>query len=87
MPGISRDSDKAGGDLVPSQGTVFANNQLVIVNGDTVAGHGISPHGQQTIIAANNNVFVANKLVANAGDKASSCGEAATGSSDVIVGD
>ncbi len=87
MPGISRDSDKAGGDLVPSQTTVFANNQAVIINGDVVAGHGRSPHGQQTIIAANNNVFVANKLVANAGDKASSCGEPATGSSDVIVGD
>jgi uncharacterized Zn-binding protein involved in type VI secretion len=87
MPGISRDNDKAGGDLVPSQTTVFANNQAVIVNGDTVASHGLPPHRQQTIIAANNNVFVANKLVVNAGDKASSCGEQATGSADVIVGD
>jgi uncharacterized Zn-binding protein involved in type VI secretion len=87
MPGISRDNDKAGGDLVPSQTTVFANNQAVIIDGDTVASHGRSPHGRQTIIAANNNVFVANKLVVNAGDKASSCGEQATGSADVIVGD
>ena len=29
MPGISRNNDTAGGDLVPSQGTVFVNNQLV----------------------------------------------------------
>lgn len=87
MPGISRNNDAAGGDLVPSQGTVFANNQLVIIDGDTVAGHGDPPHQTQTIIAANNQVYVANKLVVNAGDKASSCGEAASGSSDVIVGD
>ncbi len=87
MPGICRDSDKAGGDLVPSQSTVFANNQLVIVNGDTVQSHGRSPHGTQTIVAATNAVFVNNKAVCNAGDKASSCGEAATGSADVLVGD
>lgn len=87
MPGISRNNDTAGGDLIPSQTTVFANNQLVIIDGDTVDSHGDSPHGQQTIIAANNQVFVTNKLAANAGDKASSCGEAATGSTDVIVGD
>jgi uncharacterized Zn-binding protein involved in type VI secretion len=87
MPGISRDNDKAGGDLVPSQNTVFANNQAVIINGDIVASHGRREHGQQTIIAANNQVYVANKLVANAGDKASSCGEAATGSDHVGVGD
>lgn len=87
MPGISRDNDTAGGDLVPSQNTVFANNQAVIINGDTVAGHGDPPHQTQTIIAANNQVYVANKLAANAGDKASSCGEAATGSDNVGVGD
>lgn len=87
MPGISRDSDTAGGDLVPSQGTVFANNQLVIIDGDTVAGHGRSPHNTQTIIAKNNNVYVANKLVVNAGDVASNCNEAASGSANVGVGD
>jgi uncharacterized protein (TIGR02594 family) len=87
MPGISRDSDTAGGDLVPSQSTVFANNQLVIIDGDTVQSHGRSPHGTQTIIAKNNNVYVANKLVANSGDVASNCNEAASGSTNVVVGD
>jgi uncharacterized Zn-binding protein involved in type VI secretion len=87
MPGISRNNDTAGGDLVPSQTTVFVNNQEVIIDGDTVAGHGDPPHQPQTIIAACNQVYVANKLVVNAGDKASSCGEQATGSADVIVGD
>jgi hypothetical protein len=51
MPGISRDNDKAGGDLIPSQSTVYANNELVIVDGDAVAGHGDFPHIPQTVIA------------------------------------
>ena len=37
MPGISRDIDSSGGDLSPSQSTVFANSSLVIVDGDGVA--------------------------------------------------
>lgn len=87
MPGISRDNDTAGGDLVPSQGTVFANDNLVIVNGDTVSGHGPFPHIPQVIIASSNNVFVNDIIVANEGDPASICGEPSTGSSDVFVGD
>ena len=31
MPGISRNNDTADGDLIPSQTTVFANGELVIV--------------------------------------------------------
>jgi len=40
MPGVSRDNDTAGGDLIPSQSTVKANSNAIIVHGDTVAGHG-----------------------------------------------
>ena len=87
MPGISRDNDAAGGDLIPSQTTVFANNEEVIVDGDGVAGHGPTPHIPQTIIAGSNAVFVGEIAVCNAGDKAAICGEASTGSSDVFVGD
>lgn len=87
MPGISRDNDSAGGDLIPSQATVFANNEEVIVDGDGVAGHGVFPHIPQTITAGSNNVFVGGIAVVNADDKASVCGEGATGSPDVIVGD
>ena len=54
--GICRDNDAAGGDLIPSQNTVFANGERVIVNGDGVAGHGIFPHIPQTIIAGSKNV-------------------------------
>lgn len=86
MPGICRDNDTAGGDLIPSQTKTFANNELVIIDGDDVQGHGPGEHGGPTMIAGSNKVFVANKAVCNAGDLAT-CGDPATGSSNVIVGD
>ena len=86
MPGISRDNDSAGGDLIPSQTTVFANNELVIVNGDSVADHGSGKHSAPTMVAGSNKVFVGGIPVVNAGDSAT-CGHTASGSSDVIVGD
>jgi len=92
MPGISRDIDIAGGDLIPTfQNTlvnkVYANGELVIVDGDGVAGHGSAPHLPQTISAGlANNVYVGGKLVVVAGDTADVCGEIATGSTNVIVG-
>ena len=49
MPGVSRDNDTAGGDLIPSQTTVKVDGELVIVDGDGVAGHGVAPHIPQTI--------------------------------------
>ncbi len=39
MAGVSRDNDKAEGDLIPSQTTVFANGKLVIVDRDPVTSH------------------------------------------------
>ena len=56
------------------------------MHGDTVAVHGVAPHLEQTIVAGSNAVFVGGKAVCNAGDVASVCGEAATGSADVFVG-
>jgi len=87
MPGISRDNDTAGGDLIPSQTTVKVNSELVIVNGDGVAGHGIFPHIPQTISATlQATVKIGGKLVVIKGDPADICGEPATGSSDVSIG-
>jgi uncharacterized Zn-binding protein involved in type VI secretion len=87
MPGVSRDSDTAGGDLIPSQSTVFVNGELVIVDGDGVAGHGSSPHIPQTISATiNSTVKIGGIAIVVAGDTADICGEAATGSSDVSIG-
>lgn len=48
MPGICRDNDAAVGDLIPSQSTVFANGEEVIVDGDAVADtdYHLMPHLQ-----------------------------------------
>jgi len=87
MPGVSRDNDTAGGDLIPSQTTVFVNNELVIVNGDGVADHGNNEHNAQTISATiNSTVQIGEIAVVIAGDPADVCGEAATGSPDVKIG-
>lgn len=86
MPGVSRDNDTAGGDLIPSQSTVFANNELVIVDNDDVEGHGVGEHAGPTIPAdQNNSVYVDNKLVVVQGDPAT-CGDESTGSGDVFAG-
>ena len=86
MPGVSRDNDTAGGDLIPSQNDVFANGKAIIVDGNSVAGHGLPPHDSPTMQAGSNNVKVHNKDVVNAGDNAT-CGHSSSGSSDVNVGD
>ena len=86
MPGISRNNDTADGDLIPSQTTVFANGELVIVDGDDVAGHGSGAHASPTMIAGSNNVSIGGIAVVNAGDLAT-CGDAATGSDTVNVAD
>jgi uncharacterized Zn-binding protein involved in type VI secretion len=87
MPGVSRDNDTAGGDLIPSQSTVTVENQLVIVDKDGVAGHGPPPHIPQTISATiNSNVYIGSKLVVVQGDPADVCGEPATGSGTVTIG-
>jgi len=89
MPGICRDGvDAAGGALIKSQTTVFANGDEVIVHGDTVTAH--APGGihaaPPTMIAGSDNVFIGGIAVCNAGDLAT-CGHAASGSSTVFVGD
>ena len=87
MPGVSRDNDSAGGDLIPSQTSVFVNGQLVIVDGDDVAGHGIFPHIPQTISATKQtSVKIGGKLIVVEGDPADICDEPATGSSSVFIG-
>lgn len=90
MPGISRDNDTAGGDLIPSQSTVFANNEEVIVDGDSVAAHPPCPavpvHCAPTMIAGSKEVYIGGIAVVNEGDSAT-CGHTSTGSSDVYVGD
>ncbi len=86
MPGVSRDNDTAGGDLIPSQSTVFANDEEIIVDNDDVEGHGSGEHASPTIPASgvNPNVYVDNKLAIVKDDPAT-CGDLATGSSNVWI--
>ena len=85
MPGVCRDSDTAGGDLVPSQSTVYVNSKLVIVDGDGVVAHGAAPHIAQTLPAGlNSTVLIGLKAICVAGDAAAICGDTATGSGDVF---
>jgi uncharacterized Zn-binding protein involved in type VI secretion len=48
MPGVCRNNDTAGGDLIPSQGTVYVNNNLVIIDNNYVAAHGPGEHDGAT---------------------------------------
>jgi uncharacterized protein (TIGR02594 family) len=89
MPGVSRDNDTAEGDLIPSQTTVFANNELIIVDGDEVASHdpgGIHGPPNPTVPAnpLNPHVYVENKLAIIKGT-AATCTHTTTGSSDVWI--
>ena len=88
MPGVSRDNDTAGGDLIPSQSTVFADREEIIVDGDKVQGHGPGEHSAPTIPASgiNPNVYVDNKLAIVKGDPAT-CdpNHKATGSGNVWI--
>lgn len=87
MTGIARvNQDTAGGlitgNLAP---TVFVNGKPIAVKGATVAGHGPIPHAAPTMAEASTTVFAGGLGVCRAGDKAT-CGDAATGSSDVNAG-
>lgn len=87
--GISRDNDTAAGDLVPSQSTVYANGEKVIVHGNSVVPHPPCPvvpvHCAATMIAGSKNVYIGGIRVVNAGDSAT-CGHKSTGSGNVFVG-
>ncbi len=86
MPGITTDIDTSGGALTASQTTVYANDNLVIVHNDVVAGHGDSPHLPQNIVAGSAKIFIGGIAVCNEGDGNTVCGHTATGSGDVAAG-
>ncbi len=87
MPGVSRVGvDSAGGTIVgPGVASVIVNGSPVSVIGDSVAGHGDAPHSSPTMVAGSGTVIAGGIGVVRAGD-AASCGDTASGSSDVITG-
>ena len=87
MPSVCREDDTAGGALSASQTKVKANGKLIIVDGDSVDPHGLSPHDSATISAGSGmRVKIGGIKVCNSGDFAS-CGHSASSGSNVKVGD
>ena len=87
MTGVSRvNQDVAGGvitgNLAP---TVQVNNYPIAVKGASVAPHGLPPHSAAVMVGSSSTVLANNLAVCRAGDVAS-CGDVATGSSNVSAG-
>lgn len=87
MPGVSRVGvDSAGGTITgPGVSSVVVNGSPVSVKGDSVAPHGLGPHAGPVMVGASGTVIAGGVGVVRAGD-AASCGDTASGSSDVIAG-
>jgi uncharacterized Zn-binding protein involved in type VI secretion len=87
MPGVSRVGvDSAGGTILgPGVPSVIVNGAPISIIGDAVAGHGPSVHAGPVMVEGSSTVFAGGIGVVRAGD-AASCGDTASGSSDVIAG-
>lgn len=87
MPGVGRVGvDAAGGTIVGSLApTVIVDGSPIAVVGADVAGHGLGPHAGPVMAGGSSTVFANGIGVVRAGD-AASCGDAASGSSDVAAG-
>ena len=84
MPYVSRDNDTAGGDF-RFRNHIKANDELIIVDGDGVAGHGIAPIFPNYIADLQSTVKIGGVDIVIAGDDADVCGELATGSDNVNI--
>ena len=87
---VSRDVDTAGGDLIPSSSDIFVEDELIILHGDDVAGHG--DHSNATVdVTFTSDVFGNGEKVAvefsdgdSTGDKAT-CGHKLTASQSTVT--
>lgn len=87
MTGVARvNQDVAGGvitgNLAP---TVFVNNKPIAVKGAEITPHGDAPHDAAVMVGSSSTVFANNIPVCRDGD-AASCGDTASGSSNVNAG-
>lgn len=87
MPGVSRvDEDTAGGLLInPQVSSVLINGQPIAVKGQEIQSHGTGAHASAVMVGSSTTVFAGGIEVCREGDDAS-CGDVATGSSDVFAG-
>lgn len=88
MPAIEREGDpnSAGGTVIQAnQGTVYANNIKVAVDGSPVSGHGKGVHSHPITSGGSSTVFIDNKPVNRIGDS-DTCGHPrVAGSPNVFV--
>lgn len=87
MAGISRVGIDAAGALITGNlsPTVKINGSPVVVIGAEIQVHGRGIHRTSTMAAGSATVFAQGKAVCRAGD-AATCGDVATGSSNVNAG-
>ena len=85
MVGISTNIDSAGGLLIESQNGVTIEGNPVIVDNDSVTGHGLPPHASPTMVAGDHGIFIEGVKVVAEGDFAT-CGHTSTGNVRVTVG-
>lgn len=86
MPGITvKGIDSAvGAQKAGGQTTWFVNEQLIVLLGDPVEGHGLPPHAAPTMVQASGWMTINGVPVVHAGDKAN-CGHATTGQSNFLI--
>lgn len=86
MPqGISRvGKDIAGGEMTLASPNVFINNLPAVLTESPVVSHGIYPHSSATIMGTTTKTFINGVPFVRMGDVAS-CGDVATGSTDVFA--
>lgn len=86
MRGVTRKNvDTAGGRLLEGSGDVFVNGKSMVRKEDRVESHGRSNHSAPIMIQGSSTVFCNGKPVCGKGHVAS-CGDQATGSTNVFVG-
>lgn len=84
MSGVSRMGiDSAGGVIITGSNDVYINSANAVRIGDSVAGHGNSPHSSPVMVTGSPTVFVNEIPLCKAGDLAS-CGHPSTGSPNVF---
>ena len=84
--GISRKTvDTAGGAITSGSSSVYINGSAAARHGDTVASHGLSPHNTATLVSTSRSVFI-NGIRVVASNNVATCGHAASGSANVLVG-
>lgn len=86
MTGATRKQiDSAGGKLAEGSGNVFVNGRALVRKGDRVESHGRANHSAATMVEGSSSVFCNGKPVCRKGHRAT-CGDQATGSSNVFIG-